>query len=81
MAKRRNTANRTRRPPSPHGSGIVDRRAEFERLTRASGRDETGLRAFIEGKIALVRSAPNLTAAEKKNAIAELQRKLEHLAR
>jgi hypothetical protein len=56
---------------------IADRRKEFEEATRKSGRDEDAERAFIEGKMALVRSDPNMSEQEKEKALAELRLKLE----
>lgn len=67
----------TQGPPPPDGGEIADRRKAFERLTRESGRDEAAERAFIEGKMAMVRSDPNLTDEEKQQALDELRRKLE----
>jgi hypothetical protein len=64
-------------PPAPHGGGIRDRRAEFARQTREGGRDEAAESAFIEGKMDMVRSDPNLSDEEKRQAIEELKRKLE----
>ncbi len=64
-------------PPPPDGGKIADRRKAFERQTRESGRDEEAERAFIEGKMAMVRSDPNLTDEEKQQALDELRRKLE----
>jgi hypothetical protein len=67
---------RRKRPPAPDGGKIGDRRAQFERLTRQSGRDEEAERAFIESKKELVRSDPNLTEEEKRRALEELERQL-----
>ena len=50
----------SKRPPAPGGGKIADRRAEFERLSRQSPRDEEAERAFIEGKMEMVRTDPNL---------------------
>jgi len=66
----------TKGPPPPDGGDIVDRRKEFERLTRESGRDEDAERAFVESKMAMVRSDPNLSDEEKAKALDELRRKL-----
>ena len=66
----------SKRPPSPGGGKIADRRAEFERLSRQSPRDEEAERAFIEGKMEMVRTDPNLTKEEKQRALEELKRKL-----
>ena len=63
-------------PPPPGGGEIADRRAEFERLTRQSERDEEAERAFIESKMRMVRSDPNLTEEEKRSALEQLERKL-----
>ena len=59
----------------------MDRRKEFERATRKSGRDEAAERAFIESKMALVRSHPTMTEHEKEKALAELRLKLERPSR
>lgn len=67
----------TQGPPPPDGGDIADRRKLFERLTRESGRDEDAERAFIEGKMTMVRTDPNLTDEEKQQALDELRRKLE----
>jgi hypothetical protein len=56
-------------PPSPDGSRITDKRAEFERITRRSGRDEEAERAFMESKIRMIRSDPALSEEEKADAI------------
>jgi hypothetical protein len=65
-----------KKPPPPRDGPIADRRAEFERLTRESGRDEKAERAFIESKMRMVRSDPNLTEEEKRVLLEELERKL-----
>jgi len=51
-------------------------RAEFERLSRQLPRDPEAERAFIEGKIEMIRSDPHLNDAEKEQAIEELRRRL-----
>ncbi|TDZ85913.1 hypothetical protein DE4585_01236 [Mycobacteroides salmoniphilum] len=63
-------------PPPPGTGPIADRRQEFEELSRRhrQGADD---RAFIEHKIEIVKSDPNLTAEEKAAAIEELRRALE----
>jgi hypothetical protein len=66
----------TKGPPPPDGGGIVDRRKEFERLSRESPRDEEAERAFIESKMSMVRTDPNLSEEEKEKALEELRRKL-----
>lgn len=63
-------------PPPPHGAAIGDRRAEFERLTRLSGRDKEAERAFIDSKLRMVRSDPNLSESEKGRILKQLKRKL-----
>ena len=62
----------TKGPRPPGGEKIVDKRAEFDRLTKLSGRDEAAERAFIENKIELIRGDPNLTPAEKEAAIRQI---------
>ena len=51
-----------------------DMRAEFERLSRQVPRDPEAERAFIESRIAMIRNDPNMSDAEKEQAIAELER-------
>lgn len=63
-------------PPPPDGGDIADRRKAFARRTRESGRDEEAERAFIEGKMAMVSSDPNLTEEDKQRALDELRLKL-----
>ena len=60
--------------PAPPGTGeIADRRADFARRSRPGGQSP---REFVEHKIAIVRTDPTLTEAEKEAAIAELRRTL-----
>lgn len=60
--------------PVPTGSEeIADRRAEFARRSRA---DAQSPREFVEHKIEIVASDPDLSDAEKAAAIAELRRVL-----
>ncbi len=54
----------------------ADLRAEFERLSRQTPRDPEAERAFIEGKIEMIRTDPHLSEAEKEQAIEELRRRL-----
>jgi hypothetical protein len=63
-------------PPPPGTGGTADRRAEFEELSRQAG-DRPDQRAFIEHKIEIVRSDPNLTEEEKNAAVEELRQALE----
>ena len=76
MAKDRNASAKKQRPPPPHGHEIADRRANFARQSRKSGRDVDAERAFIEHKMELVKSDPQLTESEKREALEELTRKL-----
>jgi hypothetical protein len=55
---------------------VADLRAEFERLSRQVPRDPEAERAFIEGKIEMIRNDPVMTEAEKERAIDELRRRL-----
>jgi hypothetical protein len=66
----------SKKPPPPRSGKIADRRAEFERLTRQSGRDEKAERAFIESKMRMVRSDPRLTEEEKRVLLEQLEQKL-----
>ncbi|BAX98281.1 hypothetical protein MSTE_02976 [Mycobacteroides stephanolepidis] len=63
-------------PPPPGTGPIADRRQEFEELSRRH-RERADELAFIEHKIEIVTSDPDLTAEEKAAAIAELRRALE----
>ena len=54
---------------------IVDQRAKFARRTPQTAEDAAATRAFIEGKIEMVRRDPNMTDAQKAAAIAELEAK------
>ena len=54
---------------------IVDMREQFKRRTAQTTADRARARAFIEGKIEMVRRDPNLTNAEKAAAISELKAK------
>jgi len=51
-------------------------REEFARISAGVGRDPEAERAFVEGKIEMIRSDPRLSEAEKLAAIAELEEKL-----
>jgi hypothetical protein len=55
---------------------IVDMRQQFERKTPPTAEDRARARAFIEGKIKMIRSDPRMSDAEKAAAIAELEAKL-----
>jgi len=63
-------------PPAesrPAGGEIVDMRAAFERTTPQTDEERAQARAFIAGKIELVRGDPQLTEEQKRAAIAELE--------
>jgi hypothetical protein len=71
-------------PPPPPGieqpkqatdAPIMDMREKFARKTPQNAEDEARTRAFIDGKIAMIRSDPTMTDAEKDAAIAELRAK------
>lgn len=53
---------------------VADVRAEFKRLSRQTPRDHRAEQAFIESKIEIIQSDTHLTAKQKEDAIAELQR-------
>jgi hypothetical protein len=63
-------------PPPPVEGGISDQRARFEQLSHRSERDEEAERTFIEHKIEIARSDPNLTEKQRQAAIEELTRQL-----
>ena len=77
MAQRKKSVTGSQGPPRPHGGDIADRRAEFARRSRESGRDPEAERAFVQGKLDMVRSDPKLTEEEKQRALDELRRKLD----
>jgi hypothetical protein len=52
---------------------IEDAREKFARKTPQSPEDEARTRAFIDGKIDMIRRDPRMTEAEKAKAIADLQ--------
>jgi hypothetical protein len=67
-------------PPPPaerpkKGAPIADVREQFKRTTPQTPEDEARTRAFIEGKIEMLRGDPNLSEADKAAAIAELKKK------
>ena len=59
--------------PGKPSSPIVDMRDAFARKTPQTEEDRARARAFIDGKIELIRHDPSMTEAEKAAAIAELQ--------
>ena len=70
-----------KRPPSPIGSPIADRRKEFARITRQSPRDPEAERMFVEGKLAMLRTDPRLSEAEKQRAAQDLERTIKRKKR
>lgn len=54
---------------------IVDMREHFARKTPQSPEDEERTRAFIDGKIEMIRRDPNMSPAERDKAIRELESK------
>lgn len=62
-------------PKKPAEAPVMDMREQFARKTPQNANDEARTRAFIEGKIAMIRSDPAMTDAEKDAAIAELKAK------
>ena len=67
-----------RPPPPPAGSGpdkpVRDVRAQFARKTPQTADDIDAARAFIDGKIEMVRRDPHMSDDEKAIAIAGLQK-------
>ena len=64
-------------PPSaieqPAEAPVVDMREAFARKAPPSDAERVQVRAFIEGKIEMVRRDPRLSAEEKAKAIADLE--------
>jgi len=54
---------------------IVDARGRFGELTGRTSVDPAEQQAFIEGKIDMIRGDPNLTEAQKEEAIEELRKR------
>ena len=59
----------------PNKAPIADRRAAFTRKTPQTTEDRAAARAFIDGKIEMVRRDPRLTDAQKAAAIFDLESK------
>jgi hypothetical protein len=55
---------------------VADLRAEFERLSHQVPRDPEAERAFLESKMEMIRTDPNLSAAAKERALEELRCRL-----
>jgi hypothetical protein len=63
--------------PQHQNKNIVDMRDQFARKTPLTAEESAAAtRAFIEGKIEMVRRDPHMTDAEKAAAIASLETKL-----
>ncbi len=61
-------------PPLPIEGRIADRRGEFSKLTRAARTEPGDVRAFVASKLALLRSHPEISQAEREEAEATLAR-------
>ena len=59
--------------PGKPSSPIVDLRDVFARKTPQTEQDRAQARAFIDGKIEMIRRDPCMTDAEKAAAIADLE--------
>jgi hypothetical protein len=59
--------------PSKPSSPIVDMRDVFTRKTPQTEQDRAQARAFIDGKIEMIRHDPYMTDAEKAAAISDLR--------
>jgi hypothetical protein len=59
-------------PGKPSGP-VVDMRDAFARKTPQTEEDRAQARAFIDGKIEMIRRDPHMTDAEKAAAIADLE--------
>ena len=62
-------------PAGSYQAPIADVRKEFARKASQTPEDEARTRAFIDGKIDMIRRDPRMTEAEKAAAIAELNAK------
>ena len=65
-------------PPQPPcdtntSAPVADVREQFARRTPQTAEEKARSRAFIDGKIEMVRGDPKLSAAQKAAAIAELE--------
>jgi len=61
---------------APRGQApIADMREQFSRKTPQTPQDEALARAFIDGKIDMIRRDPKMTEAEKAAAIEDLKAK------
>lgn len=60
-------------PGKPSNAPIADMRDAFRRTTPETEADRARTRSFIDGKIEMIRSDPNMTEAEKAAAIADLE--------
>jgi hypothetical protein len=61
-------------PDAPRGTApIEDVRGQFERKASQTPEDDARTRAFIAGKIEMIRRDPQMTEADKAAAIADLK--------
>ncbi len=61
------------RTDKPAGAPIADMREAFERKTPQTQEDRDQAKAFIAGKIEMIRRDPHLTEEQKAAAIADLE--------
>ena len=57
----------------PDKAPIADMRDAFARKTPQTDQDRAAARAFIDGKIEMIRRDPHMTEAQKAAAIADLE--------
>jgi len=60
-------------PDKPSTAPIADERDAFARKTPQTEEDRTQARAFIDGKIEMIRRDQHMTDAQKATAIADLE--------
>ena len=60
-------------PCKPSGTPIVDMRDDFTHKTPQTDEDRAQARAFIDGKIEMIRRDPQMTNEQKAAAIADLE--------
>jgi hypothetical protein len=58
---------------NPSSAPVADMRDTFARKTPQTEEDRAQTRAFIDGKIEMIRRDPHMTDAEKEAAIADLR--------
>ena len=66
--------------PDKESPPIADVRDSFARVSNDAAADEEATRAFVEGKIEMIRTHPDMSEDEKRAAIAEIREKAGYAA-